>query len=216
MADLPELSLVPLLGVKVETGNGPKIVTFPVLNAPAVDARDVSDFGNFASLFLKTGNDVTMTKHHPAPAAVGFLPLVSTAISPPIAASGGNSHNNIFNNLSPKTTSGSTNNNSSNMSPQNGGLNSDYVINWDMLGEIQRQQNECISLISKATVANNPGDPSNQDDPMFCDICGDRATGLHYGIISCEGYVLNFPIFPSFQSFPISRISNDKIFGYFC
>lgn len=28
-----------------------------------------------------------------------------------------------------------------------------------------------------------------QDQPMVCMICDDRATGLHYGIITCEGYV---------------------------
>lgn len=28
------------------------------------------------------------------------------------------------------------------------------------------------------------------DSPMICMICGDKATGLHYGIITCEGYVL--------------------------
>ena len=27
----------------------------------------------------------------------------------------------------------------------------------------------------------------DQADPRLCLICGDRATGLHYGIISCEG-----------------------------
>lgn len=26
-----------------------------------------------------------------------------------------------------------------------------------------------------------------QDQPMVCMICDDRATGLHYGIITCEG-----------------------------
>lgn len=28
-----------------------------------------------------------------------------------------------------------------------------------------------------------------QEQPMVCMICDDRATGLHYGIITCEGYV---------------------------
>lgn len=31
-----------------------------------------------------------------------------------------------------------------------------------------------------------------QDQPMVCMICDDRATGLHYGIITCEGYVSFF------------------------
>lgn len=30
-------------------------------------------------------------------------------------------------------------------------------------------------------------DPEDEDQPMICMICEDRATGLHYGIITCEG-----------------------------
>jgi nuclear receptor subfamily 6 group A len=33
-------------------------------------------------------------------------------------------------------------------------------------------------------------DPDEEDQPMICMICEDKATGLHYGIITCEGYVL--------------------------
>lgn len=39
----------------------------------------------------------------------------------------------------------------------------------------------------------NPLPPPLQDDneeeeqPMICMICEDKATGLHYGIITCEG-----------------------------
>ncbi|PKU28532.1 nuclear receptor subfamily 6 group a member 1 isoform x2 [Limosa lapponica baueri] len=32
-----------------------------------------------------------------------------------------------------------------------------------------------------------PGDVDERVDQRTCLICGDRATGLHYGIISCEG-----------------------------
>ena len=31
------------------------------------------------------------------------------------------------------------------------------------------------------------GGVSSTDSPMICMICGDKATGLHYGIITCEG-----------------------------
>ena len=31
------------------------------------------------------------------------------------------------------------------------------------------------------------GDDSDSDEPMVCEICDDKATGLHYGIITCEG-----------------------------
>ena len=30
-------------------------------------------------------------------------------------------------------------------------------------------------------------DEEDEDQPMICMICEDRATGLHYGIITCEG-----------------------------
>lgn len=32
-----------------------------------------------------------------------------------------------------------------------------------------------------------PEDPEEDDQPMICMICEDKATGLHYGIITCEG-----------------------------
>ena len=172
MTELPELSLIPLLGVKIDTGNGPKIVTFPILNSPTVDCRDVTtDFGNFASLFLKpqsgSGNDVATSSSN------GGFDVPSINIPPFPAGSSTNAagssqqlHVSPIESKSPSV------------------INPEFVINWDALGEIQRKQNECISLISKATVANNDLDNENL---MFCDICGDRATGLHYGIISCEG-----------------------------
>lgn len=35
-----------------------------------------------------------------------------------------------------------------------------------------------------------PEDGDDDDQPMICMICEDKATGLHYGIITCEGSVL--------------------------
>ncbi|CAB0017223.1 unnamed protein product, partial [Nesidiocoris tenuis] len=32
-----------------------------------------------------------------------------------------------------------------------------------------------------------PQDPEEDEQPMICMICEDKATGLHYGIITCEG-----------------------------
>ena len=37
-----------------------------------------------------------------------------------------------------------------------------------------------------------PHEPTDEDDqPLVCMICEDKATGLHYGIITCEGCVIN-------------------------
>ncbi len=35
-----------------------------------------------------------------------------------------------------------------------------------------------------------PNQEQEDEEPLLCNICEDRATGLHYGIITCEGYVL--------------------------
>ncbi len=35
-------------------------------------------------------------------------------------------------------------------------------------------------------------DDEEDDTPMICMICEDKATGLHYGIITCEGYILYY------------------------
>ena len=34
----------------------------------------------------------------------------------------------------------------------------------------------------------NRMEEEEDDTPMICMICEDKATGLHYGIITCEGY----------------------------
>lgn len=47
---------------------------------------------------------------------------------------------------------------------------------------------------------NNEDGNDEEEQPMICMICEDKATGLHYGIITCEGYVVTelFLIFDSF------------------
>ena len=32
-----------------------------------------------------------------------------------------------------------------------------------------------------------PNPDQEDEEPLLCNICEDRATGLHYGIITCEG-----------------------------
>ena len=41
--------------------------------------------------------------------------------------------------------------------------------------------------LGRATMDLNPED---DEEPLICMICEDKATGLHYGIITCEGYVI--------------------------
>ncbi|KAF8785328.1 hormone receptor 4-like isoform X2 [Argiope bruennichi] len=44
------------------------------------------------------------------------------------------------------------------------------------------------AVTSAVTSINNVGEDEEDDDqPMVCMICEDKATGLHYGIITCEG-----------------------------
>ena len=38
-------------------------------------------------------------------------------------------------------------------------------------------------------MATHMEDESEYEPPMVCMICEDKATGLHYGIITCEGWV---------------------------
>lgn len=53
----------------------------------------------------------------------------------------------------------------------------------------------CNSIVRKTEIAiapsssiNHTGEEDDEDDqPMVCMICEDKATGLHYGIITCEG-----------------------------
>ena len=33
----------------------------------------------------------------------------------------------------------------------------------------------------------HPNKIAEDEEPLLCNICEDRATGLHYGIITCEG-----------------------------
>lgn len=44
-----------------------------------------------------------------------------------------------------------------------------------------------------ARAPDSQNDPTVDDDeqPLVCMICEDKATGLHYGIITCEGYVFS-------------------------
>jgi len=63
----------------------------------------------------------------------------------------------------------------------------------------------------------------NQDDddyeqPMICMICEDRATGLHYGIITCEGYnfIIIFFLIPTFLLFCSEKKRYLLHFTFYC
>ncbi|KAG8184783.1 hypothetical protein JTE90_011569 [Oedothorax gibbosus] len=49
--------------------------------------------------------------------------------------------------------------------------------------------NSTVTSANAVTSANHVGDDDDEDQPqpMVCMICEDKATGLHYGIITCEG-----------------------------
>lgn len=57
------------------------------------------------------------------------------------------------------------------------------ILNNDSLQSSSMHQNYAIGAPSPP-----PRPPSNEEQ-MICMICEDKATGLHYGIITCEGYV---------------------------
>ena len=69
-----------------------------------------------------------------------------------------------------------------------GGDGDALTLDWTRLSEIQRQQNEQISLLRQAECERRSELSQARDDAIDCNICGDRATGLHYGVHSCEGY----------------------------
>jgi hypothetical protein len=63
----------------------------------------------------------------------------------------------------------------------------------------QQQQQQPEPASSRVQLIHGGGVDGNQhrmlddeedDTPMICMICEDKATGLHYGIITCEGYLL--------------------------
>ena len=64
---------------------------------------------------------------------------------------------------------------------------SSLTLDWTRLGEIQRQQNEQISMLRQAECERRAEVAHARDDAIECNICGDKATGLHYGVHSCEG-----------------------------
>lgn len=43
------------------------------------------------------------------------------------------------------------------------------------------------SSASPSSPSEQPEQPEEEEQPMICMICEDKATGLHYGIITCEG-----------------------------
>ncbi|XP_076321152.1 nuclear hormone receptor family member nhr-91-like [Tachypleus tridentatus] len=49
------------------------------------------------------------------------------------------------------------------------------------------ERNEETLIAMTPSTSRGVGDDEEEDQPMVCMICEDKATGLHYGIITCEG-----------------------------
>ncbi|XP_076359926.1 hormone receptor 4-like isoform X1 [Tachypleus tridentatus] len=50
------------------------------------------------------------------------------------------------------------------------------------------RKEESTTMVATPSTSRGPqGDEEEEDNPMVCMICEDKATGLHYGIITCEG-----------------------------
>jgi len=75
-------------------------------------------------------------------------------------------------------------------------LNMERLWAGDLTQLPPSQQHQALNLALAPTLWQRDGkvvssehrpDPEEDDQPMICMICEDKATGLHYGIITCEG-----------------------------
>lgn len=67
----------------------------------------------------------------------------------------------------------------------NGNLKIDAQTN--NAGQMAREPLQPHGFQINTAPASPPRSPSNDDEQKICFICEDKATGLHYGIITCEG-----------------------------
>ena len=71
----------------------------------------------------------------------------------------------------------------------------EHLWNMERLQQEQQQQKPDSQALNLST--DSPwggkngvlglGEEDEEEPPMVCMICEDKATGLHYGIITCEG-----------------------------
>nr|WCS71196.1 hormone receptor-like protein 4-2 [Pardosa pseudoannulata] len=66
-----------------------------------------------------------------------------------------------------------------------GHLTDSQALNLTVCSTVVRKAE--VSIVPSSSVNHTGEDEDEDDQPMVCMICEDKATGLHYGIITCEG-----------------------------
>lgn len=67
-----------------------------------------------------------------------------------------------------------------------GHLTDSQALNLTVCNQTIRK-NEMVIAPSSSSVSHGGDEEDEEEQPMVCMICEDKATGLHYGIITCEG-----------------------------
>jgi len=65
-----------------------------------------------------------------------------------------------------------------------------FMTNCNLFQEQTDSSNPASSVLSgnsSGQTSEGSGPVDEEDQPLVCMICEDKATGLHYGIITCEG-----------------------------
>ena len=88
--------------------------------------------------------------------------------------------------LSPKTeTLPSSSSSSSSAALTGTGANPNLTLNWSQLVHLKSSQQWFIQQWAEQEKKNKEMEKPVAE--QLCEICEDRATGLHYGIVTCEG-----------------------------
>lgn len=168
--DVPVVSAVPAVALSSSSG---QMMTFPILN---VNFREGDN--NAKELILLNASGVPCGK-------VAEITKQESQVIGTKLALGGVLKGMENGSVPSMSFEFQTDSETSGRKPQNGrGTDKNVTLDWSYLSEVQRLQAEQIKGNKEATMKEE-----SQDDgeALTCDICNDRATGLHYGIITCEG-----------------------------